>query len=421
MNVKRYARAAGRELSVDTLVSFVRMDQHGLVTISGEDGTPGAGKRLTIAASDSNGGEYVITEFEHVDVPDRETSLHSDARAPDSEGLHGASDRDVEDESHSKNSDGYGGDNGENGGNEGRHSEANSEIERAKAAGAWDGPLAPTERQQDTVFGRSQTGHLWEVQPTHLANVGLSGRNLEEDGEKDEDKDADTDFDYPYSGIDVGADSSVGKGEGGGREMVDQRCTEAGIEGGSNGTRRDQSYNDNGNTIEAVEGRTSSRPTPMRPLRQKPQHVGGAGVSAVKRFARSLVRSTARGVGCGSREGASNPMIKAASDGLDGPDGDAASERREDATVRAGGSKESRQGLQKERQRGKKPTRGTSVRGGAGASIKGFRPIRQAVVSMICPLPSQLPFHPAQTEEEFVAPTFGVTVLGNSHGFDPKG
>ncbi|CAM9375028.1 unnamed protein product, partial [Ectocarpus fasciculatus] len=54
-------------------------------------------------------------------------------------------------------------------------------------------------------------------------------------------------------------------------------------------------------------------------------------------------------------------------------------------------------------------------------SLNGFLPVRTAEVSMTCPLPTELPFQPEQTESEFIAPTFGTTVLGNSHGFDPKG
>ncbi|CAM9257277.1 unnamed protein product, partial [Pylaiella littoralis] len=57
----------------------------------------------------------------------------------------------------------------------------------------------------------------------------------------------------------------------------------------------------------------------------------------------------------------------------------------------------------------------------AASSIRGFKPVRMVKVLMTCPLPTTLRFHPAQREEEFDAPTFGTTVLGNSHGFDPKG
>lgn len=54
-------------------------------------------------------------------------------------------------------------------------------------------------------------------------------------------------------------------------------------------------------------------------------------------------------------------------------------------------------------------------------SLNGFIPARTTEVSMTCPLPTKLPSQPEQTEDEFMAPTFGTTVLGNSHGFDPNG
>jgi hypothetical protein len=46
---------------------------------------------------------------------------------------------------------------------------------------------------------------------------------------------------------------------------------------------------------------------------------------------------------------------------------------------------------------------------------------RRAVVSQFVDLPDVLPFHPEPTNSEFTPPAFGVTVLGNSHGFDPGG
>ena len=46
---------------------------------------------------------------------------------------------------------------------------------------------------------------------------------------------------------------------------------------------------------------------------------------------------------------------------------------------------------------------------------------RRAIVSQFIDLPEVLPFHPAPTNSIFDPPSFGVTVLGNSHGFDPSG
>mmetsp|Transcript_20151 Transcript_20151/g.29778 ORF Transcript_20151/g.29778 Transcript_20151/m.29778 type:complete len:921 (-) Transcript_20151:256-3018(-) len=51
--------------------------------------------------------------------------------------------------------------------------------------------------------------------------------------------------------------------------------------------------------------------------------------------------------------------------------------------------------------------------------MNGYR--RRAVVSQFIDLPEVLPFHPAPTSSVFEPPSFGVTVLGNSHGFDPQG
>ncbi|KAG5189641.1 hypothetical protein JKP88DRAFT_197392 [Tribonema minus] len=46
---------------------------------------------------------------------------------------------------------------------------------------------------------------------------------------------------------------------------------------------------------------------------------------------------------------------------------------------------------------------------------------RRAIVSQFIDLPDVLPFHPEPTNTVFEPPAFGVTVLGNSHGFDPSG
>lgn len=67
------------------------------------------------------------------------------------------------------------------------------------------------------------------------------------------------------------------------------------------------------------------------------------------------------------------------------------------------------------------PTSGTSLKGEAGSSIRGFKATRRMTVSIAIPLPSRLPSHPQQTEEEFNTPNSGVTVLRTSHGFDPNG
>lgn len=54
---------------MDLLITFLHMNSEGVVTIDGVEGTPGADWCVTIVSSDSNGGEYIVTEHQRDSDP----------------------------------------------------------------------------------------------------------------------------------------------------------------------------------------------------------------------------------------------------------------------------------------------------------------------------------------------------------------
>ena len=363
-----------RELSVDLLITFLHMNDEGVVTIHGVDGTPGADWCVTIAGSDSNGGEYVFTEHQ------RDLSLPTHANGPDAPATEPRGEQD--------HATGRGG------------------------GGREKGPIRGAEEADEERATRPGTMLRHEVM-TELMSIRM-GENDGELSSEDDDNGAD-DEEKPWN---------KGAWRGGGREGGTSRKTDGDgnvdalltSPGGEEADRRRRSSHDG--------GAESTRPpfhTPTPPAKKSNSFSSGeehGNPSPVQRFAKWIVRNAHIGSGkkrSGGGGGGAGDNT-AAQDRGTGP----LSPHKLDKGGGGGGGG------------GASTTQGSGVMSPPGSPrfkpregilphVRGFVPKREVEVSMTCPLPSKLPFQPDQTEEEFDAPTFGTTVLGNSHGFDPKG
>lgn len=297
------------------------MDTDGTVTIEGAEGTPGADWCLTIATSDSDGGEYIFTEHQRgADPP-----AHVDNLEFQHSKIHTVEVREAEDVYEETRSNG-----GEGEGKGGEHGGEASEHVGGRV-GQEDGD----EVMEHVPPGPEKEGSLIRESsnPDHRSN----GQSSQHGGSGD-----------PHKHF----------------------CTPS------------------------PPGRN---PTPVQPSQG-----GSTTRSPATRFARWIVQRAHKG-----RKEDGNTGGKETDRPLPPEDGDVSS-----AVGHGPKSKE-----QLPATRGRSNTVGRTKT----SSVKGFKPMRTVQVSMTCPLPTKLHFHPSEREEEFDAPTFGTTVLGNSHGFDPKG
>lgn len=345
-----------------------------MVTIEGKKNTPQAGFRLTIAVSLSNGGEFVMTEFEHAKIlADDPTGEHEEIQRR-KEALIAAGNC-------------WGGD-------------RDSQIPGTN----WNDPelvvrtdaVATTKARE----GRSRVEPLAQVPDKDSVGASSGGEEAKEESCSNESKAARAELVRQDA---TGAHGWKGRSNPH-EEVMEVQALSSGDGEGDNAS-------------------SNPRLTPVPPKNTLTSPLSqrfGQGVLAVKRFARSVVRSATDD---SSRNNANDVTVQR---------GDARAANADSAEIQAEGDDIEKPALAREGRGGVAtgiaaetqdldPPAGTLRRGSAGTYIKGFRPVREAVISMTCPLPSVLPFHPTQTEEEFTAPNFGVTVLGNSHGFDPNG
>eukprot|EP00903_Cladosiphon_okamuranus_P020559 g18871.t1 len=422
----------GKELSVDLLITFLVMDSEGVVTINGAEGTPGADCCVTIAASDSNGGEYIITE--HQRVP------------------HAPGEVDVD------------GGNGDGNGDDGRATPGGEK--KAPRFGKIQFPARCDDPGDRMISGSSSNPDDFEVRPAEVARhrPGDSATMLKADtiaqhlkvdvsevGSGDDDggegsEDSEEDGEEELLPAKKGSDASSDREQQKPRQQRQQREREqqpgsprggkgrdrgsGGGEGGGKGGRwreeEEESRKDDGSDVVLWEEGGGSRsdpperkqprftPTPPRSKSASPsleEGGGGSGPSVAKRFAKWIVQSAHI---AGKRRGGGGPDNDPKRSPRENRGGGGASGGVSAAAAGDGGSEPGGEGDQPQ-------SRPLGVRRPRPAHVRGFVPVREGHVSMTCPLPSRLPFHPDQTEEEFDAPTFGTTVLGNSHGFDPNG
>ncbi len=384
-----------RELSVNLLITFLHMNDEGVVTINGVDGTPGADWCVTIATSDQDGGEYLFTEHQRDQAP----PAHADSpdAAPDAEPQGTAADG--------------------AGDLPGRRRSGKDGAQ----ARAEDAPKERRSMRQETMLRHEVMSEL----------MSLKMREREDESESS------CDEERPPTGGNVDGEgqprrkgSFSARGEGPGREGRggERKGARAGADddAGKIGTPAgggpaEEEAVAPGRSRHDV-GSEATRPalrTPTPPAQKPSPSSSGEeqqNPSAVKRFAKWIVHNAPIG-GKKKRGGGGG-----GSGGGGGGGGAAARGKRGGEAPKAGGEDDDDAGgvfSASEDEGYASPTpprcRPRSPR------VRGFVPVRETTVSMTCPLPSKLPFQPDQTEEEFDAPTFGTTVLGNSHGFDPKG
>lgn len=317
------------------------------MTINGADGTPGADWCLTIATSDSNGGEYIITEHRRFsDQPPRDDNPETKDTKSDAVEVRQA--RDVNEEDRNNREKGRAGEEGQ-----GRE---NSEQVK-------DG--AGQEAQPEE--GRGQ--RVQRVTTFPGASERLGDRAEQEHGAE-----------------------SMKHASSPQEEEDNHECS---------------NHGDSGAPREPI--CTATPPPGTKSTRVQPSEGRSASPSPVTRFARWIVQRATKGEEKHGNAGGKDihrapPENEHACSGVD--NAPAGSGRQTTSSPRRGVTLAGR----------------LSPAGRTGpSSVTGFKAKRMVQVSMTCPLPTKLPFHPDQREEEFDAPMFGTTVLGNSHGFDPKG
>ncbi|CAM9235928.1 unnamed protein product, partial [Hapterophycus canaliculatus] len=390
----------------------------GVVTIEGADGTPGADWRVTIASSESEGGEYVVTEHRR-----DETS------SPNGGNDHGCQ-QDGKEEGFCLERKGW------------RTSEAPDEAQWEEGSYSDNGERSAGNGGQMQGMGDpdAEDGRTCRTETLrHETMSAIMSIRLKEEcsnAQPQEEDDSDN-----SEGRGQRRKEEVPREEGGRRQSTDQRGSDG--EGTSKPTRsrdtEDKEAQEGNPGVQGVTGsesilngrkEDSRQPThtptpPERKASSSPQLTSdqsGSGLasSAVTRFARWIVESAhiggkkvGRADGSGGESRVGEKSI--ATDGDISPDGEEAAVAKEAAAAAAvpatGNTKKSRASTLRSSFVGRK----------GQASVKGFQPVRTARVSMTCPLPTKLARRSDRTEKEFDAPTFGTTVLGNSHGFDPKG
>ncbi|CAM9427889.1 unnamed protein product, partial [Scytosiphon promiscuus] len=330
----------GKELSVDLLITFLRMNSEGVVTIGGADGTSGADYRVTIASSDSEGGEYVVTEHRREEKSSSDEVSSLDRRHDEGAGV--------------------------------------SDLERLGSSTSDGSGRARSEDGSSPRYNERSAGN--------------SGR-----GERRSGLDVEEERRTRHRAENLRHDTIEGVNRLAGSRDEVQEGAEKGRPG-SDGVTRPRSPSNRGNKISLKSQRSPTPPErkPSSSSRLTLDRSGPSlGPSAVTRFARWIVESAHIG---GKKLGRT-----------DGSGGEIHTDERSTAASRD--TRKSRTSIMR-----------SSFVGLKGqAVVEGFVPARMVRVSMTCPLPTKQVVHPNQTEEEFDAPTFGTTVLGNSHGFDPKG
>lgn len=341
-----------RELSVDLLITFLHLDAEGSLIIKGADGTPGADWCVTIATSDSDGGEFIITEHRRdSDQPSHDDNPEfQDTKSEAVEVIHA---QDISKE--------HGSNRGE--GRVGGEGQGIEKLEHVK-----------DEARQQAEQERS----------------GQRAQRLTSLPEASEEK-----------GLGVEQDHGAGIIKHASSPQEEDRLNSECSNSHYNSERPSSGHGASGALREPI----STTPAGTKCTPVQPSNGRNTSPSPVTRFARWIVQRAHKGEETHGNTG--------------GKDTGRAPPENEDVCSdhAPGGGKQ----LSTPRKSMTSARRLSSAGRTGPSSVTGFEAERFVQVSMTCPLPTKLPFHPDQREEEFDAPMFGTTVLGNSHGFDPKG
>ena len=358
-----------RELSVDLLITFLHMNDEGVVTIHGVGGTPGADWCVTIAASDSNGGEYVFTEHQ------RDQSLPTHDDGPDAPDMKSQCEEDPA----------AGGD---------------------AATGRWgrrENGLSPAAEKAD------DDSHC---QPGPMLRLNSDIMSISENDDESRCDDGEEELE------------SEGTGRGGGREGgTSKRTVGDGKVDALSASPVEEKADRRRSTHDGRAESTRSRLHTPTPPTKKPSSFSSGGQrrssSPVNRFAKWIVQNAHFG---GRKKRGSGDNTALQDQGTGSPPPQELDKRGDVSNADCGDSGDGEGASTKKGDDAVPPASPKfKPRLARVPHVRGFVPKREVEVSMTCPLPSKLPFQPDQTEEEFDAPMFGTTVLGNSHGFDPKG
>lgn len=385
-----------RELSIDLLITFIHQNSDGIVILDGVDGTPGADWCISIAVSNADGGQYIFTEHQKGGSdPSHENAARLSA-----------------DDSESTVSE------------EGVWEEENSMPNAIDVRTARDtnNTLRPTSLRHESI-AQHMSVHLTEGESEDentdtcskkgkKSSRGSKGSpSIREENREGEDERGGTRNEREGEG------RGIGTGQGAESQPKHASIRQVG-ESSSKGKKQDSTSFD-----EAPDRRpfTPTRPSFKSSFGNQRSEMGRPLGSVANWFGRWLVhahiggnKSRSADDGAIDRDGRISRVKSAeveASTQLEPPP------PAGNGMPKAG--RESRNAKRTPRRMGAPGLNGW-VRTGI-PSLNGFLPVRTGEVSMTCPLPTKLPSQPEQTEDEFIAPTFGTTVLGNSHGFDPNG
>ncbi|CBJ32522.1 conserved unknown protein [Ectocarpus siliculosus] len=386
----------GKELSIDLLITFIHQNSDGIVILDGVDGTPGADWCISIAVSNADGGQYIFTEHQKGGSdPSHENAAR--LSADDSESM--VSEEDVwEEENPMPNA-----------------------ID-VRTAGDTNDTLRPTSLRHESI-AKHMSVHLTEGDSEDENTDECSKKgNFSSRGSKEspiireENRQGEDERGGTRNGRE-GEGRGIERGQGAESQPKHAPIRQVG-DSSSKGKNQDSTSSD-----EAPDRRhfTPTRPSFKPSFGNQRSEVGRPLGSVANWFGRWLVHAH---IGENKSRSADDGSI----------DRDGRISRVKSAEVEANtqlepppaaGNNVSKAG--RESRNAKRTPRRIWAPGLNGwvrtgiPSLNGFLPVRTGEVSMTCPLPTKLPSQPEQTEDEFIAPTFGTTVLGNSHGFDPNG
>ncbi|CAB1116732.1 unnamed protein product [Ectocarpus sp. CCAP 1310/34] len=386
----------GKELSIDLLITFIHQNSDGIVILDGVDGTPGADWCISIAVSNTDGGQYIFTEHQKGGSdPSHENAPR--LSAGDSE----STDRE-EDVWEEENS-------------------MPNAID-VRAAGDTNDTLRHTSLRHESIAKHmsvqlTEGGSEEESSDTCLKKGKKSSRgskgspSIREENREGEDERGGT-----RNGRE-GEGRGIGRGQGAESQPKYASIRRVCVSSPKGKNKGSTSFD------EAPDRHpfTPTRPLIKSSFGNQRSEMGRPLGSVANWFGRWLVHAHIGG-----------SKSRSADDG--DIDRDGRISRVKSAKVEAStqfestppagndmskAGRESRSAI-RTRRRMWAPGLSGWVRAGIPC-LNGFLPMRTEEVSITCPLPTTLPSQPKQREDEFIAPTFGTTVLGNSHGFDPNG
>ncbi|CAM9222713.1 unnamed protein product, partial [Ectocarpus sp. 8 AP-2014] len=385
-----------RELSIDLLITFIHQNSDGIVILDGVEGTPGADWCISIAVSNADGGQYIFTEHQK---GGSDPSHENAARLSADDSVSMISEEDVGEEENSM-----------------------PNAIDVRTAGGTNDALRPTSLRHESI-AKHMSVHLTEgdsedENTDKCSNKGKtpSRGSKESPSIREENREGEDERGGTRNGRE-GEGQGIERGQGAESQPKHVSIRQVG-DSSSKGKNQDSTSFD-----EAPDRRsfTPTRPSFKSSFGNQRSEMGRPLGSVANWFGRWLVHAHIGG-----------NKSRSADDG--GVDRDGRISRVKSAEVEAStqleppppagndvpkAGRESRNARRTPRRMWAPGLNGW-VRTGI-PSLNGFLPVRTGEVSMTCPLPTKLPSQPEQTEDEFIAPAFGTTVLGNSHGFDPNG